>query len=249
MAKSTKSRRKSEVSVRLNPELDREACRESFGRDRRVHIRDVLAYESAQRILECLESEVTWNLVFNEGLKHHDLRPNQLAAMSPKQEATIMAHVNQGARDGFQYLYHSYPMYDSYRDGNDPGHYLHTVHEFINSEPMLDFVRAVTGFDDIAYADSQATLYGPGHFLTRHNDDVEGKSRRCAYIFNFTPRWRPDWGGLLEFVDADGHVSGGLVPSFNALNLLAVPFDHYVSYVAPYAGGKRYSITGWFRYR
>jgi SM-20-related protein len=64
---------------------------------------------------------------------------------------------------------------------------------------------------------------------------------------NLTHQWRADWGGILNFLDADGHVAEGYVPAFNALNLFRVPQRHNVSYVAPFAMNGRYSITGWLR--
>ena len=68
-------------------------------------------------------------------------------------------------------------------------------------------------------------------------------------MLNLTPAWRAEWGGVLEFLDADGHVAEGYVPSFNALNLFAVPQLHHVSHIAPFARGPRLSITGWLRTR
>ena len=96
---------------------------------------------------------------------------------------------------------------------------------------------------EIARADAQATCYRPGHFLTRHDDYIDG--RLVAYVLNFTPAWNPDWGGMLLFTDERGHVEEGYVPAWNALNFLKVPQTHAVSLVAPFAGGLRYSITGW----
>ena len=69
--------------------------------------------------------------------------------------------------------------------------------------------------------------------------------RLVAYVLNFTPVWNPDWGGMLLFTDERGHVEEGYVPVWNALNLMKVPQTHAVSLVAPFAGGLRYSITGW----
>src|SRR5690606_24819670 len=103
--------------------------------------------------------------------------------------------------------------------------------------------------EDIAFADSQATRFSAGHFLTTHDDDVAGKQRRAAYVLNLTPHWRTDWGGVLQFIDADGHVTAGLAPKFNALNLFRVPQQHAVSFVTPSAPSSRYSITGWLRAR
>ncbi|MNL50034.1 hypothetical protein D3C87_1730150 [compost metagenome] len=66
-------------------------------------------------------------------------------------------------------------------------------------------------------------------------------------MLNLTPRWRAEWGGQLQFLDADGDVSESLIPAFDALNVFRVPQSHAVSVVAPFAGAPRYSITGWWR--
>ena len=66
-------------------------------------------------------------------------------------------------------------------------------------------------------------------------------------MLNLTPDWRTDWGGLLAFIDEDGHVAEAYRPSYNALNIFRVPQRHAVSFVAPFAGAPRLSITGWIR--
>ncbi len=40
----------------------------------------------------------------------------------------------------------------------------------------------------------QATGYGPGHFLTAHNDFDPEKDRKVAFVFNFTKDWKAEWG-------------------------------------------------------
>ena len=74
-------------------------------------------------------------------------------------------------------------------------------------------------------------------------------NRLAAYVLSLTPRWRAEWGGLLEFIGADGHIAAGYVPNFNSLRLFRVPINHHVSCVAPFAMAGRYSITGWLRAR
>ena len=69
---------------------------------------------------------------------------------------------------------------------------------------------------------------------------------RLPNVFGLTRHWRPDWGGLLLFHDDDGQIDLGLVPAFNVLNLFAVPREHSVSVVAPFAAEPRLTITGWF---
>jgi len=105
----------------------------------------------------------------------------------------------------------------------------------------------VTGAADITFADAQATAYGPRHFLTSHDDLSEAQKRRVAYVFNLSKGWRVDWGGLLAFHDGGAKVIEAMIPSFNALNLFAVPQSHSVTFVAPFAPRRRYSVTGWLR--
>ena len=115
---------------------------------------------------------------------------------------------------------------------------------------FLDLVREVTAIPELVKADAQATLYGPSHFLTQHNDSHMAEGWRIAYVLNFTAEpWRPDWGGYLLFYDEEGDVIAGYRPRFNALNLFAVPMLHSVTYVPPFSPIGRYAITGWFRDR
>jgi SM-20-related protein len=234
-------------TISLNPGLDREALRAAFAKTRRLHIPGVLTPGAAKRVHQCLAGEVDWHLVFNEGEKVHTLYPEQVKALTDAQKAQIRQIVVSQARKGFQFLYNDYNIYDYYLNGKNREHFLARFHEFLNGEPFLSLIREITGFSTVRFADSQATAYGPGHFLTMHHDEIAGKNRKLAYVFNFTPEWKMDWGGVLQFLGKDGNVEGGFVPTFNALNLFAVPQDHAVSYVAPFAPAIRYSITGWLR--
>ena len=56
-------------------------------------------------------------------------------------------------------------------------------------------------------ADAQLTRYRQGHFLTAHDDHVEGKQRYYAYVLGLTDGWRIDWGGLLAFHGEDDNVA------------------------------------------
>jgi len=218
----------------------------AFAQDRRVHIRDVLTYDSAARVHQCLARETDFSLLCRTG--DDQAQAWRVANLTPQKEAELMNAAYASAGDGFHYLYDGHVLS---RDGEayaDPSHYLAAVTGFLNSTQLLDFARRVTGNPAIAFADAQATRYRAGHFLNQH-DDGNDKGRIAAYVLNMTPRWRPDWGGALLFSDRPGHVSGGYLPAFNALNILAVPQEHMVGFVSPFAGAARYSITGWFRAR
>jgi Rps23 Pro-64 3,4-dihydroxylase Tpa1-like proline 4-hydroxylase len=190
---------------------------------------------------------VEWQLHLNESERPINLKAAQFEELPAEERQRFLASVYANAGRRFQYLYHSYPISDVYERGEAPGHYLMRVYEFLNSPAFLAFARTVTGVPSIALVDAQATCYRPGHFLTQHDDLIPEKKRIAAYVLNFTPRWRADWGGILEFIADDGHVAEGYAPVFNAINIFRVPQLHMVSSVAPWAQADRYSITGWMR--
>jgi len=240
------SAQRAHLQIQLNPQLNRRLGRDIFARRGRIHIPDLLTAQSAAGIFSALASQTQWQLSLNVGQRHVDVAHDQLMLMPPDKRELLTRAMREQSRHGFQYVFENYPLFDLYQAG-EREHPLMGVHEFLNSPDFLQFARDVTGFADIAFADSQATRYLPGHFLTEHDDDVAGKRRLAAYVLGFTPQWRADWGGILQFIDADGHIAEGYVPRFNVLNLFRVPQKHNVSYVAPAAAAARYSITGWLR--
>jgi Rps23 Pro-64 3,4-dihydroxylase Tpa1-like proline 4-hydroxylase len=236
------------MSFSLSQSLDKEAAHAGFATLGYAQISNVLPKENAQRIHKCLVEQTSWNLVFNEKEKHFDLPQDQVSAMSRHDLARLKSAIYSNASNDFQYCYNNYPMFDAYKAGLDEGHTLHRFCEWLNDDGFLSFARCVTGFDDISFVDAQATCYLPGHFLNTHDDMHKSKNRRAAYIFNLTPDWRSDWGGYLQLLDDNDNIRCGLRPAFNVLNIIAIPQRHNVGIVAPFAAGKRLSISGWLRY-
>lgn len=232
---------------RLNPALDGDALAEEFARTGRLHIRDFLIDDDAAALAASLRQRDDWLLVVNQDDKTFELDRSVQAEMTAEQAGALEQAAFAGARYGFQFRYESIRVPDAEAEraaADDP---LTRFASFLSSDPVVALLRRITGKPGVDFADAQATAYGPGHFLTAHDDDVAGKRRHAAYVYNLTPQWRADWGGLLMFHGPDGHVDKALVPSFNALNIFAVPQPHSVSLVAPFAANRRYSITGWLR--
>lgn len=236
------------MSFSLSSALDADAIANQFQGEGYASIPGILPGEQAQRLHKAMQAFTDWNLVFSDRGEHIDLAAAQVHSMAPQKRQQLQSAIYAQARQDFQYCYNNYPIFDAHRQGRNVDHVLHRFYEWVNSDDFLDFARTVTGHADIAFADAQATRYNAGHFLTTHDDSQQGKHRRAAYIFNFTPDWPADWGGYLQLLDDDGHVRRGLRPMFNTLNLIAVPQRHNVSIVAPFAGGSRLSVTGWLRY-
>lgn len=230
----------------LNPNLDRAALANRYKLKHRLQIRDVLTAESVRWIHEIVRN-LSWGLVFQRGKQVVELSPDALARLSPADAQAMLSEIHAQARSEYQFLYGFHPLLRHYFAANQPYHPLFDIFEFINSAPMLDFVRTVTGLSNIRWADAQVTCFRAGHFLKYHTDETPSQRRAAAYVLNLTPRWGRDWGGYLQFFDDKYDIEEGLRPIFNALNIFSIPMDHSVSVVSPYVTEARLAITGWFR--
>jgi len=212
----------------------------------RVHLPDFLTAQTTKTMYEAMAT-APWRLVFAGVQENFDLAAEQVAALDVGQKENLAEAIHAQASTGFQYLFDSYRVSDEAEAGRLVDGPFADFFALLNSDAMLDRMRALTGDKRIAYLDAQATRYRPGHFLTVHDDAQDGKDRLYAYVINLTPVWRADWGGLLMFLSDDGHVAEAFTPRWNAINILKVPQPHAVSFVSPFARGARFSITGWMR--
>lgn len=228
----------------LNPLLETAKLAEDFRRNKRIHIPSILTEASAARLARTLEQETPWSVTFNKGKDFLDVEN-----VTPEERARLSRGAFDRARaEGFHYIFDNHRLSRNGEPYPNPGHYYAKLVTFLNAPRTLQFMREVTRLGAIAWADAQATLYRQGDFLTGHDDKTGGHKRLAAFVLNMTPAWRPDWGGILQFIDERGQIAEGYVPTYNALNIFQVPAEHLVSQVAFY-GGFRYSITGWFHAR
>lgn len=234
--------------LQLNPALNAEELAKKYAAKKRLHIPGIFQPESAELIAGCLETQVPWGFAYFDGKPQYK-RAEEMARLTLQEQQAILAEIYGRAPDNFQYAYNCYPMLDAYLQGWQQVPTLDKVLEFLNTDEVLNFVRTLTGRDEIIKGDAQATRYGPGQFLKFHTDDIKEEYRVAAYVLNFTRSWDPDWGGFLQFYNEDWDITEAFLPRFNALNIFTVPQNHAVSYVANYARHSRYAITGWFRYK
>jgi SM-20-related protein len=232
---------------RINTALDVAALAAEFAARGKVSIGHWLDVDCAQAISTHLREREDWVQLVNSGAKTFELSRSARAAMDQSQSRRLDEAVYAGAREGFQYRYESIRVDDEEKVRAKTDDLLNRFARWYSSEEARAFLAAVTGLSAIRFADAQATAYSPGDFLTGHDDDVAGKGRLAAYVFNLTPVWRTEWGGLLLFHDASHREVQGWMPGFNVLNLFAVPQLHSVSEVTRAAAYRRYSITGWLR--
>lgn len=231
----------------LAPGVNAQALADEFHQRRRVRIEPFLTEDSVHALRDHLRSRDDWRLVVNGGEKVFEIDRAGQRAMTAEQWRQFDKLVEQSAAQGFQFRFETIRVPDDEEQRRKRGTLLDEFALFLSSPGMVDFFRQLTGAARIAFADAQATSYSAGHFLTTHDDDVDGKERQAAYVFGLTESWRPDWGGLLRFHTSDGEVEEAWLPRFNALTVFRVPQLHSVSAVAPIALGRRHSVTGWLR--
>jgi SM-20-related protein len=145
--------------------------------------------------------------------------------------------------EGFAYF--GYRMTEAWKAGA-PETALGRFYSELKGQKTLEAIRKITGASTFDNVFAQATDYRPGHYLTRHLDDPKGEHRKFAFVWGFTRKWDPDWGGLLQFYDDEGQPTRSFSPGFNTLDLFDVKHVHSVTLVAPYALNPRLAVSGWF---
>ena len=229
----------------INPVIDPSSAAKTLANRGRVQIHDFVSPESSETLYDLLLQHDNWYLSYNEGPNNFETSEAEFAALTMEQKHRFTAGVYRRARSGFQYLFKQYYISQAVASGENQGHPIHTVHNWVTGEDFLGLMRHVTGRDDIRTSDSYASLYGPGHFLTLHDDRHAAHPRIAAWVLSMTPEWDENWGGHLAFYDEAGNVVEAFKPAFNTLNLFTVPQHHAVQLVTPFAGAPRTSYLGW----
>ena len=210
----------------INPEIDLSAVAVTLASRGRVQIHDFASAESAKALHDLLQQHDDWYLSYNEGPDNFETSEAEFGALTMEQKHRFTAEVYRRASSGFQYLYKRYHISQALDSGENQGHPMHAVQEWVTGENFLGLMRHVTGRDGIRTSDSYASLCGPGHFLTRHDDRHPTHQRIAAWVLSITPEWNENWGRHLAFYDEPGNVLEALKPAFNTLNLFTVPQQH-----------------------
>lgn len=224
----------------INNDLDIPKLRLEFSNNKRIQIPDFLQASSAEQIYRCLQNQVPW-VCAEKGFTDRPLdnEPDETSYESYRAAQLRAARV-------FHFCYDRYLIIDAMKAERAPGLLIHHVLEFFNSKEFLDFIRYFTNDPSLNMVSAQATRYRPGQFLRIHNDKHDGEGRKFAYVVNLSKSWVADWGGLLHFTDEKHDSIDAFVPLWNSLSLFAVPANHFVSTVMPWAEEHRYAITGWW---
>lgn len=228
----------------LMKNLDIEKIKNDYSVNRVTRIDNLFEEDVAIELANHVASKVPFKNAFMYKGTVKKLSNEEFRNLSSLEQRDIHTEINKGAAQGFGFMYGTFPISDKL-DAEQHGP-LTKLYAELNSTDMVNIIKQITEHSDISGANSQATRYTPGQFLTRHNDVNPEEVRRVAYVISLTPTWHPDWGGLLQFFEQDGTPTFSLSPKFNSMTLFDVQHPHSVTYVAPYASHSRLSVTGWF---
>lgn len=234
------------AGFRVNPGLDVAAFSAQLADRGRVQVTPFLAPGGAEALERAMAEQVPWSFTYFDG-EACVIEAANLDRIGSQELIAVQKKVYARAGHGFSYAYGMYHADGATRQITAQSPLLHRFFDFLAGPEMLGLIRAIVRDDDVLEVDAQATRFGPGNFLSYHNDLMPKANRRCAYVVNLTRAWRPDWGGQLQFFDARGNGTDAFMPSFNTLNLFTVPQPHAVAYIAPFAGAFRYAVSGWYR--
>lgn len=231
----------------INPNLRPEDYSEKFLSTGSVVIRDFLVPELADELHNFFSGggmpEDWWystSFPGIEGLKFvRNFEDNKSYIESERQHSENL--FNEG-----QFTYHFYRTAgDHYVDCNCSEC---CFRRWLNSEESLKFLGNIANVELTGFKTIFGSRYSSGCFLSPHHDDKLG---RIGFVLQLTKNWKPQWGGILHFLDDTmTKIEYSEVPTFNSLTLFDIPDGkgkwHYVSHVAPGVTANRVAYSGWF---
>ena len=179
--------------MNINPEIDLSSAATTLASRRRVQIHDFASAESAKALHDLLQQHDDWYLSYNEGPDNFETSEVEFAALTMEQKHRFTAGVYRRASRlsvPVQAVLHQSGCGLGRESG--PSHARRARVGY--GEGFSGLMRDVTGRDDIRTSDSYASLYGPGHFLTRHDDRHPTHQRIAAWVLSMTPEWDENWG-------------------------------------------------------
>ena len=142
----------------INPKIDLSGAATLLASRGRVQIPDFVSPESAETLHGLLQQHEDWYLSYNEGPDNFETSEAEFAALNMEQKHRFTEGVYRRARSGFQYLFKQYYISQAVASGENQGHPMHAVHEWVTGEDFLGLMRDVTGRSDIRTSDSYASL-------------------------------------------------------------------------------------------
>ncbi len=233
----------------INKHIDINKYKTHFELDRRTRVGHFFEDNIAENLHDTLKTKTPYNLNY---VIDNEFKSESESDMKKKNQAELSSMtqtVLDQASKGIGFIYQGYannPQNKALSLTNESLKPLHAAFDFLNTDACLNVIKEITGDKEIYSAECQFTRFLPGHFLTRHQDEVDSRNRKYAFVISLTKDWHTDWGGLLQFYFEDGTPKEPYNQVFNAMSLFDIKHIHSVTYIAPFAKRPRLSLTGWF---
>ena len=176
--------------IALNSDIDPKDFAAILQDKGRVQIHNFFSQDSATRLCNLLEQNKTWYLAYNEGDNYYESSMQEFHNMAPHLKQRFMTNIYSRAGTAFQYLFQQYYITQAIEKGEEKGHPLHVMHDFVNADPFMNFMKNLTGEKEIRFIESFASSYGPGHFLrivcAIDRDAIDEPVLACKYNFHLT---------------------------------------------------------------
>lgn len=235
-----------EQSFDLDVSLEAEALAVLFKEKHRLLVPRVLRVADAEALYGFLASQTSWGMTFRGDPElRQRVSPRDYRSFDSAHTREILDIAYSRRSVERSHLFSALELEDVVRSGGEIS-LLDRFAEFLNSAVFIGFLRTITGTPEIKYVDLVATRYDPWHFYSFHFDRRSDREITGALVFNLSPVWMPQWGGLLRFRDARKQVVDTFFPRFNSMSIFLASEEHSVSMVAPFAGEPRYAIGGQF---
>lgn len=229
------------MQFELNPTLDLAQATQDYAVNKKLRVDGILPDAQAQQFSKYILGSVEYCQAFFLDGQYREASVEKWRQITAEERQETMKIVFSEAAKGVGFWYGRRAIND------ECSIELQAFLAWLNSEPTLSAIRQITGDNTLKSASAQATRFMPGDFLTRHQDVVAEEQRRIAYVINLSPKWHPDWGGLLQFFELSGKPLEAWSPDFNSLSLFDVRHVHSVTSISNFAPHPRVAISGWFR--
>tara|TARA_B100000676_G_scaffold249652_1_gene253812 strand:+ start:805 stop:1512 length:708 start_codon:yes stop_codon:yes gene_type:complete len=233
----------------INTSLDIKQLSEEFAQNKSVQIFDFLKEKDANNLFNWFYDDIPedWWFTSIHNPREKDYKGANNLQNNEKNKEIIEQKISE-ANEAFINGNFSYVFDRSLPHAANCTCFECQFVEFLNSDYMLFFLKAVTGVKADHTNEVFASRFKPNQFLSPHHDEGKGK---IGFVYSLSKGWRPEWGGNLHFMKEDYRtVVKTIVPKFNRLTLFDIPsrdgIPHYVSHVLANAPMNRISITGWF---
>lgn len=205
-----------------------------------LRINNFLKEEFSESLFKYALSEKNW--LISSGIDKNKYEKKDILQY---QKANLLQIKNVNSAFGNDHF--SYIFYRSMNGVNMP--YLEfSLRQYLNSDQFINTLNEITGLHLKKLTTLFLSRYKTGNFLSPHSDKGNG---RLAFVINLTKFWKPQYGGLLHFMNSERtEIIDTFVPAFNTFLIFYVPettgIPHFVSHISPNVKFSRYSITGWF---